>query len=367
MVYNVRKYGGNVIASVPDNQIDTTSTSISLIGRNSVNFGLPMNENFVAIMQNFAGINSPPNPIQGQTWFDTSTSSLKVWQGTRWIIISPPFDGNAGTATVVITTTTEIVVLLSNSLIIAATSHVNIAPSLLPASVIIGDKSYDMRARFPNGIAAGITLATDANGYKFAGTSTTANALAQGRTIELSGSLTGNVLFDGSTNVILQSNLISVLNSNVDTSQMWTKFQVSSNGLVTNATAISDTDIWGALGYTPPSTIIISGDANGNAAAFGTVFNVNVTLSNTTVSPGTYNKVTVASDGRITVGQNDTPIPIKGIILYDDIEIPTGWAICNGQTVSTASGTITTPNLTNAASIFSSVSSNIKYIMRVFY
>lgn len=367
MVYNVRKYGGNVIASVPDNQIDTTSTSISLIGRNAVNFGLPMNENFVAIMQNFAGINSPPNPIQGQTWFDTTTSSLKVWQGSRWLVISPPFDGNAGTATVVISTTIEIVVLLSNSLIIAATSHTNISPSLLPSNVTIGDKKYDMRARFPNGIAAGITLATDANGYKFAGTSTTANALAQGRTIELSGSLSGNVIFDGSSNVILTGNLISVLNSNVDTSQMWTKFQVASNGTVTNATTISDTDIFAALGYTPPSTVRISGDANGNAAAFGTVFNVAVTISNTTVTPGTYNKVTVGADGRVTVGANDTPVPVKGIILYDDIEIPTGWAICNGQTVSTPTGSITTPNLSSLWAPFAAISSNIRYIMRVFY
>lgn len=367
MVYNVRKYGGNVIASVPDNQIDTTSTSISLIGRNAVNFGLPMNENFIAIMQNFAGINSPPNPIQGQTWFDTSTSSLKVWQGNRWIIISPPFDGNAGTATVVISTTIEIVVLLSNSLIIAATSHSNIAPSLLPTTVIIGDKSYDMKTRFPNGIAAGITLATDANGYKFSGTSTSANVLAQGRTIELSGSLNGNVVFDGSTNVVLQGNLINALNSNVDTSQMWTKFQVASNGIVTNATVISDSDIFGALGYTPPSTVIISGDANGNAAAFGTVFNVNISLSNTTVSPGTYNKVTVGSDGRVTTGENDTPVPVKGIILYDDIEIPTGWAVCNGQSVSTPSGVINTPNLIPVLSSLTAISSNIRYIMRVFY
>jgi len=367
MVYNIRKYGGNVIASVPDSQIDSTTTSIALIGRNAVNFGLPMNENFIAIMQNFAGINSPPNPIQGQTWFDTSTSSLKVWQGNRWLVISPPFDGNAGTATVVISPTIEIVVLLSNSLIIAATSHTNIAPSLLPNSAIIGDKSYDLKIRFPNGIAAGITLATDSNGYKFQGTSTTANALAQGRTIELTGSISGNVIFDGSSNVTLQGNLITVVNSNVDTSQMWTKFQVSSNGLVTNATTISDTDIFASLGYTPPSTIVISGDANGNAAAFGTVFNVNVTLSNTTVTPGDYNRVVVASDGRVTTGYNDTPVPIKGIILIDDIAIPDGWAICNGQSVSVGNLQINTPNLLPALTTLRSISSNINYIMKVSY
>jgi len=60
-------------------------------------------------------------------------------------------------------------------------------------------------------------------------------------------------------------------------------------------------------------------------------------------------------------------VPVKGIVLYDDIEIPTGWAICNGQTISTPNGIITTPNLTAALSTFTTISTNIKYIMRVFY
>lgn len=345
MVYNITKYNGDPLATVQDGTLDTTSTSISLIGKNAVNYGLALNENFVALLQNFANSSPPPKPQQGQIWFDTIAYAIKIFDGTKWTIISPPFDGNAGIAQISINPTLSIMVMLSGAQIISAVSHVPLDPSQLSNDVNIADLSYPFKSRFPNGIGAGITLASDSNNYQFVGVANKANVLTTARKIEISGSSTGNVMFDGSSNVVISSNLLNVFNSNLNTSSFWSKVKVESNGLVTDANVIVQNDVLIALGYVPPSNVIIRGDAVGNTVATNTVFEVNVKISNTTVTPGTYNNVTVGADGRIVSGTNDFPIPIRGIIMWEDVLIPNNWALCNGQSVATPSGTINTPNL----------------------
>ncbi len=347
MVYNITKYDNTPLVSVPDSTIDAHTTSIALLGRFSVNFGLPINENFIALMQHFAGTSPPPNPLQGQIWFDSVISSLKVWDGTRWLIASPPFDGNAGTATVPISPTVEVVVMLSDSHIIMATSHQSVAPADLPTSAVIGDISYPFASRFPGGLAPGLTLATDPNNYQFYGTALTANILTTSRNITLSGSVTGNVLFNGSNDVVINSNLISVFNANISTG-WYSNVNINSNGLITDATALNDNDIWTALQYTPPSNVIINGDASGGSSANGTVFTITVALGNTNVAPGTYNNVTVDSTGRVISANNNANVPITGIILWgSNVLIPGDWAACNGQIVVNQNGTINTPDLTS--------------------
>jgi hypothetical protein len=344
-MYNITKYDGDPLATVQDGTLNTSSSSITLIGKNAVNYGLALNENFVALLQNFANSSPPPMPQQGQIWFDTVSSAIKIFNGISWIVVSPPFDGNAGIAQVSINPTLEVMVMLSGAQIVGAVSHVSLDPSQLANDVSIADFSYAFKSRFPTGLAAGITLATDSNNYTFSGVATKANVLTTSRTITLSGSMSGNVAFDGSSNVTLQSNLINVLNSNLNTSSFWSKVQVSSNGLVTDANVIVQNDVLLALGYVPPSDIIIQGDATGNAVANNTVFTVNVSLGNTTVTPGSYNNVTVGADGRVISGTNDQPVPIKSIVLWEDILIPNNWALCDGQVITTPSGVINTPNL----------------------
>ena len=345
MVYNVTNYDGTPLASVQDSTLDTTSTSISLIGRNAVNFGLALNENFVALMQHFANSSPPPMPVTGQVWFDTVSSSLKVWEGSKWLVVTPPFNGNAGTATVSITPTVEIALILSAAQIICAISHDVLSPAQLSDEVEIAGASYALKSRFPSGIMPGVTMAVDANGYQFVGTATSANVLATGRNITLDGSVTGNVKFDGSNDVVITTNLVNVLNSNINTSSYWSKVLINSNGTISDANVLIDQDVFYALGYTPPSDVMIVGDAIGNAVANGTVYSINVSLNSTIVTPGTYNNVTVDGTGRVISGSNDLPVPIKSIVIWDDILVPNKWAWCNGQTVTTSAGVINTPNL----------------------
>ena len=53
--------------------------------------------------------------------------------------------------------------------------------------------------------------------------------------------------------------------------------------------------------------------------------------------------------GAVTLNQAqlNTAMPIGGIIMWSQASIPSGWALCNGQTVarSDGAGNITTPNL----------------------
>ena len=360
MVYNITNYNGTPLVSVPDGTIDTTTTSISLIGQNSVNSGLPLNENFVSLLQHFANTSPPPVPVVGQIWFDTSTSMLKIWDSSlRWLQISPFFDGNAGIANMSINGTTEAVLILSDGHVVAAISYVTVLQSALPTTYVIADVSYPIAILFPNGLLPGINLAVDSQGLKFYGNASSANVLANARNISLTGSVTGNITFDGSANVVMTTLLPTVFNVNISAG-WYTNVFVSSNGLVTDGTYITSTDVIAGLGYTPASQVVFAGDVNGNTVSNGTVFSANLYLSNTAVVPGSYTNVTVDATGRVIYGDNTNPFPLQGEILYPgNVFVPNGWAPCDGSTVTTTAGTFTTPDLSSYPV------GPMRYIMRV--
>lgn len=356
MVYNIKHYNGDPLISVPDSTIDSSTTSIALIGQNSVNFGLALNNNFIALMQHFASPSPPPNPLQGQLWFYTVDSILKVYSGINWLSIPLPFDGNAGTAIVAISNINSVVVVLSCGEIISVVSHQPIDHSDLPTTVSIADVTYQFASRFIDGLLPGINLAIDPNGYQFVGNATSANVLITARNIILEGSISGNIYFDGSNDVVInnqlinavQGNVISNANVSINLPSWFSNVFVNSNGIITDATAIISNDVVNALGYVPPAQVNIIGDVGGISIANGNVYTVNVAISNSNVSPGTYNTVTVDQRGIIQSGTISYPIPVNGIILWNSFLVPTGWATCNGSTVNTPTGLYTTPNLTNS-------------------
>lgn len=88
MAYQINKTDGTIISSVADGQIDNQSTDITLIGKNYSGFGESLNENFVKLLENFASVSQPDNPIAGQLWYDTSELKLKVYTGTSFLPVS---------------------------------------------------------------------------------------------------------------------------------------------------------------------------------------------------------------------------------------------------------------------------------------
>jgi hypothetical protein len=83
MAYTINKYNTDQLTIVQDGTLDQT-TDLKLVGKNYAGYGEIQNENFVFLLENFAGANQPPRAITGQIWFDSANSKLKFNDGTKW-------------------------------------------------------------------------------------------------------------------------------------------------------------------------------------------------------------------------------------------------------------------------------------------
>jgi hypothetical protein len=83
MAYQLDRYNNTVLTVVQDGTIDQT-TDLKFIGKNYAGYGEIQNENFLYLLENFAGANPPPRAISGQVWFDSSGSKLKFYDGSKW-------------------------------------------------------------------------------------------------------------------------------------------------------------------------------------------------------------------------------------------------------------------------------------------
>ena len=89
MSYTITKTNGTTLGTILDGTINTSFTSLTLIGRNYANYGEIIANDLVALVENFAFSSSPPNPLAGQLWWDTNSGGrLKVYTGTQFKVIS---------------------------------------------------------------------------------------------------------------------------------------------------------------------------------------------------------------------------------------------------------------------------------------
>ena len=84
MSYQINKTNGDLLTELVDGSIDTSSTDLTLVGRNYKGYGEAFNENFVSLLENFASTSAPSNPLKGQLWFDLSDDRLKIYDGTSF-------------------------------------------------------------------------------------------------------------------------------------------------------------------------------------------------------------------------------------------------------------------------------------------
>lgn len=83
MPYTINKFNGTEFTTLQDGQLNVDS-NIGLVGRNYVGYGEIQNENFLYLLENFANDGAPNRPVTGQTWFDTKSNILNVYNGSRW-------------------------------------------------------------------------------------------------------------------------------------------------------------------------------------------------------------------------------------------------------------------------------------------
>lgn len=83
MAYTITLTNGTVLTTIADTTVDT-STSLTLLGRNFAGYGGIVAEDFVHLLENFSNPTSPSAPLTGQLWYNSTTLSLEVWNGTSW-------------------------------------------------------------------------------------------------------------------------------------------------------------------------------------------------------------------------------------------------------------------------------------------
>lgn len=158
---------------VNDGTVDTT-TSLSLIGKNYTNFGELLNENLLHMLENFANASAPTNPTEGQLWYDTANSVLKLYDNGQWYTMGAP----AGTTRIeyrnrqdtagVYHKTIELIV--DNNIVSITTDDTTVwTPH---ATEYLEDGTTALTTQFAT-IQAGIQMNSTAN-YKFRGTATSA-------------------------------------------------------------------------------------------------------------------------------------------------------------------------------------------------
>lgn len=110
--------------TVEDKSINTADTSLALPGRLLSDYGLSLNSNFLHLLENFANVNPPINPVEGQLWYDTTdgVDQLKIYDGTSWVAAgglkkgsAEPAAGNSVVGDIWVDTTNSQLYLYSGS------------------------------------------------------------------------------------------------------------------------------------------------------------------------------------------------------------------------------------------------------------
>lgn len=84
MSYKINTTDGSLLVDLVDGRADAETTDLTLVGRNYTGYGEAFNENFIKLLENFAGVSQPEKPIVGQIWYDKSDGRLKVYNGIQF-------------------------------------------------------------------------------------------------------------------------------------------------------------------------------------------------------------------------------------------------------------------------------------------
>lgn len=323
MSYTVTTTAGVTIASIADGTVNTSATSLTLIGKNYAGYGLFLNENYVKLLENFANTteplyartgqlwydstnnilkvysgslwkpisssaaasSAPTGPVTGDLWWDTSNAQLKVWSGSAWVTIGPSYTTTAGTSGAVVETILDsssishviVKFYISNSVIAilskdseftpqtSITGFTTIKPgmNLISPTVLTGAQftGSASNALQVGGVAGGAYLRSDQN------TSTSYQITAGGIVV-------GNLAISSVTGTVGLVN-----SSNNSDLNLW----VNKGGVSTKAIGITGT----TAAVTLPGSLIAQSTASvaGNLTVTGYTLNQGITIVSNSILP----------------------------------------------------------------------------------
>lgn len=87
MPYLIYNSDNTVLLTLADQQVDSVTTSLDLVGKNVNNYGQYVNNNLVKLLTNFASETEvePRSPQIGQLWYNKTTKKLTVFNGSSFV------------------------------------------------------------------------------------------------------------------------------------------------------------------------------------------------------------------------------------------------------------------------------------------
>ena len=180
-------------------------TSLQLVGKNIADYGEKLNQNFLQMLENFADVNPPRNPVEGQLWYDTTNDvdQLKIYDGTNWVAAgglkkaaTEPEATNSVVGDLWVDTSSSQLYLYTGSgwvLVGPTYSNGNKTGAIPEVIVDISDVNRDIVVNYINNVPVSIISAVEftpkspINGFSKIGIGITLSANVSGNTAKVSG------------------------------------------------------------------------------------------------------------------------------------------------------------------------------------
>jgi len=296
MAYTINLTDGALFATIADGTINTSSSMV-LVGKNYAGYGQFLDTNFIRLLESGSNTTPPGAPLEGQLWwdsgnslmkvyngttfktissatasataptsnvtgdlwYDTVNAQLKVWTGTTWLLVGPQFSAGEGVSGAIVATITDnvsiehvVVQFWVNDAIVGMVSK---DAAFTPATAISGFTT----------IRPGITLSTLVGSQVplFQGTATNAQSL---------NGVNGNAFMRTDTNTST-TGILSVLNN--------TGLRVGANSDL--VASVSGTDVT-IRNQTSGGNISFGVNVGGNVTPSLTIFGANGFVSGTRIT-----------------------------------------------------------------------------------
>jgi hypothetical protein len=211
MAYTINLTDGTIFATIADGTINTAS-SMTLVGKNYAGYGEFLDENFIRLLENASNTTAPGAPLEGQLWwdsgnsllkvyngsvfktisaatssstaptsnvvgdlwYDTVNAQLKVWTGTAFLLVGPAFTAGTGTTGAIVDT------ILDNTSISHVVIKFFVEDSVI--AIMSKDAAFTPQSAIPGWgsgqqVRPGMTMSTGSASYLFQGTAADAQLL----------------------------------------------------------------------------------------------------------------------------------------------------------------------------------------------